>query len=65
MIRIICRVNDVTLQRYGVNECPRIAHKTFDVELPEVERWLTSAPEDVQRDFVGIEVINAGQVVGN
>ena len=60
MIRIICRVNDCTLMAAGANECPSVTHKTFDVELPELERWLTTAPtQHVYRDFIGIEIFPA------
>lgn len=38
-----------------------VRHRTFDVELPEIEKWLSEPGEDhllyMTRSFVGIEIL--------
>lgn len=61
MIRIICSETDAGALAHGAGDLER-SHKTFDVELPEVEAWLReSRPHGTDnyltRQFLGIELL--------
>ncbi len=56
MIRIICANNDFA-DAANVGGPATVTHKTFDVELPEVEAWLREHVKYHSRSFQGIELI--------
>jgi len=58
MIRIICSESDSTAAAFDAG-LVRQTHKTFDVDLPEIEEWLRNKRNTyVERSVVGIEVID-------
>jgi hypothetical protein len=57
MIRIVCSIADASMAA-NVGGPVQVAMKTFDVDLPELEQWLTKRDHSYQeRTFTGIEVI--------
>lgn len=58
MIRIICAETDANFSGH-VGGPPSVLHRTFEVDLPEVELWLKDANNNayLNRSFVGIEII--------
>ena len=56
MIRLICSETDAGMAA-NVGGPVTVNHKTFDVELPEVEVWLTAKLPYAERRFVGIEIL--------
>ncbi len=56
MIRLICLEMDANNAAHVDGAPLKFMHKTFDVELPEFEKWLTAEVNYGSRTFVGIEV---------
>lgn len=56
MIRILCRNVDLSDAAAGVGPTEE-TYKTFDVELPELEKWLRESSNFVRRTAIGIEVV--------
>lgn len=57
MIRLILRETDAGA---AAHDCGPVItkHKTFDVNLPDVETWLTAIVSYGHREFVGIELLS-------
>ena len=56
MIRLVCSELDCFAVNVGGNGHTQM--KTFDVELPEVEAWLSDkSGMYIQRAFVGVEIL--------
>jgi hypothetical protein len=60
MLRIICRRSDDCCT-VNTGAPPLIEHRTFDVDLPEIEAWLRSNPEFKyeQKQVIGVEIIDS------
>jgi hypothetical protein len=58
-IRIVVRVSDAAHVVNGGALGASVSYRTFDVELPEVERILRREETYVAYDFVGVELIPA------
>jgi hypothetical protein len=64
MIRLICSETDAA-QCAHVGGPVTITHKTFDVDIPELERWLREPKVNqwtyTERRFMGIELIDESE----
>lgn len=61
MIRVIVRETDYQAAAHVEGMAASVSFKTFDVDLPELERYLTKLPSTwLERQFVGIELLPAG-----
>jgi hypothetical protein len=56
MIRIICHEADAGMAA-NVGGPVRVTHKTFDVELPELETWLLEQLAYGHRQVEGVEIL--------
>lgn len=56
MIRIVCKELDM-YSAHMPEGSAGVACKTFDVEAPELEKWLGAKSEYVTRMIVGVEVL--------
>lgn len=58
MIRVIVRESDYSAAAHVEGMAASVAFRTFDVELPEIEAYLTKPPSTwTDRQFVGIEIV--------
>ena len=60
MIRVICCEVDSADVAYSCGSA-KTTYRTFDVDLPELENWLSEHRGRCERSFVGLEIISVGE----
>ena len=60
MIRLICCEVDNAAMVHDSGPA-KTMYRTFDVDLPEFEKWLSEHRSFCQRSFVGLEIISVGE----
>jgi hypothetical protein len=57
MLRIMCRKFDVVL--YTNTGEDAMEFKSFDIDAPEVEKWLRAGHQSVVRKIMGVELLES------